>query len=582
MHIDRKGQNSLALQLGFVIILATLLLTLNSMPQDDTWRHLALGRLFFEHGGLPKTEPFGFLNAGRPFIDLSWLSCVSFYAIYQLFSDTGLIVFSSFMAGLIFYLSLTFGSPLPSKKSGLSIGFSASAWAALLILTSLLTSAFKFRITARPELFGLCGFAFALHLLKDAKTKSFISFFLLIVVWNNFHSTAVMGVQLAIGYAALRYFLGIEEWKNSLVFVIVGCVALFVNPWGIHLVRTELFEPFHPHNQNIREFRPFTLVQWLPVRLPLLLFSAVSIFRQCWRGKVFICNAIIFALLTLLSLKFSRAFTYPLLFAAGASWTTLTDLMQWLDSKTHSPLMIQAAITISTIVTCFSININDSYGLNYRKTDNMLATEYLENLGFKGRILNDFAQGGYLIWRQPKNFSIFIDNRPPAYHETSIPVYANLQNSSYCQSIVSKLRIDAILMPTPQLCNTSGIEALLCNDFTGCINRSDFAVIFWTKAVFLAIQRNNHSADFIRDHEYHWINPLEMDIRKIALEMEQTLKLSDGYQNMGAELNRAMAENPENSKAILLRDILDALVGKKVLPSMHTDLFYEDVGASGY
>src|SRR5262245_52048582 len=58
-------------------------LSFRPLWQTDVWGHLAYGKLIWNAGALPVTEPLMPLAAGMPFVDSAWLSQLLGYGAYS-------------------------------------------------------------------------------------------------------------------------------------------------------------------------------------------------------------------------------------------------------------------------------------------------------------------------------------------------------------------------------------------------------------------------------------------------------------------------------------------------------------------
>src|SRR4051812_27546204 len=53
----------------------------------DLWGRMAVGRLFFEHGGMPRRDPFSYSPSLPEWNDHEWLSGVFFYWVHDMLGE---------------------------------------------------------------------------------------------------------------------------------------------------------------------------------------------------------------------------------------------------------------------------------------------------------------------------------------------------------------------------------------------------------------------------------------------------------------------------------------------------------------
>ena len=70
---------------GFTVFVGLIFLFFNYRPlwHTDLWGHLSYGRLLWETGGFPATEPLMPLATGVPFVDTAWLSQLVGFAAFS-------------------------------------------------------------------------------------------------------------------------------------------------------------------------------------------------------------------------------------------------------------------------------------------------------------------------------------------------------------------------------------------------------------------------------------------------------------------------------------------------------------------
>lgn len=530
--------------IGFLILFAVACaFGINSSMQDDTWRHLALGRHFLEHG-LPATEPYGYAAEGRPFIDFSWLSCVLFYAVYARFSDAGLIMLTAFTHALTMAVALPKGARL---RQNLLVSV------ALVVLISL---AIRWRITARPEIFGLLFFTIGFRLVTaPIPTKTMAALvFLNTVIWNNFHATATLApasiLLILLGHSALKRR---EEALKLLLPLACSVAALFVNPWGAKLVYTSAVQALSPLNQTIFEFRPLPFNDWLPLRLPLLYGLAMAWAMNAYSRKENRAYAFFLVAATLLAVRYARCLPYPFLaflyFGGGPMAAAFTG------SNAHKALsgaVLPFAIAGIALLP-LSYTFDDGLGLRIPKKPYQRAIDVLEAAGAQGKVVNDFTYGGYIMWAFNQRMKVFIDNRSPLYLDSTFPLYYQLLRYPDCLAVVPKLDDDAVVLPMPYYCSPRYFErTTTCGAVPACFDRGDWALVYFNEEAFVLLRRNAKHAVYIKAHEIKSVEPFAPQPSERLTYLKKSIASPKKAEAVRAELERLLKEDPGNDRALEL------------------------------
>ncbi len=156
-------------------------LQVHRLDDQDTWWHLATGRLIAERGSVPATDPFSFTAPGAPWINRQWLFDLGLYGLWGLGGDqaTGL------GAGALFFAAFACAYRLARRR--------LPAWAAA-ILVFLAAEAAVERFTVRPEAATFCLLAVQLLLLDGAVGWGTVAALVGVqVMWANLHALSALG-----------------------------------------------------------------------------------------------------------------------------------------------------------------------------------------------------------------------------------------------------------------------------------------------------------------------------------------------------------------------------------------------------
>ena len=215
---------------SFPVVLASLLVwwlyrvAKPGLGDPDLWWHMENARYLFSHHHLPRFDAFSYTTMGHPWMDHEWLAEVPYYLAWHAFGPVGvyvtfIVILEAILLG-VFYLA--------SKSSGNVKGaWLVSCFSVLLVILLVLQ---QFRAKGKSPLW-MIPVAFCL--------------------WINSHGSwligmTVFGIIIASGLVegnwgrveAVRW--SPRQLRQLLVTLAASVAALFVNPFGYHLV----FYPF--------------------------------------------------------------------------------------------------------------------------------------------------------------------------------------------------------------------------------------------------------------------------------------------------------------------------------------------------
>jgi tetratricopeptide (TPR) repeat protein len=228
----------------------TFLLGCQEMYDADVWWHLRAGRWILASGKVPKTDPFTFGSAGRPWIDLQWLFELGLAAVFAAWGVRGIVLMAATVCVLVLALAMT-----ARDRDSPSWVVTACWLPALTVMSA--------RFLPRPELVSLLGMALYLAVLQRADAEPKLAWLLPLVqiLWVNSHALFVLGPFILGAY--LIDHLVRTNWqrrpspicdctrpravRNGSVHVggaaLAACLACLANPYGLQgaLLPLELF-----------------------------------------------------------------------------------------------------------------------------------------------------------------------------------------------------------------------------------------------------------------------------------------------------------------------------------------------------
>jgi hypothetical protein len=394
-----------------------LLISLGSglLNDADTYWQIAVGRWIFDHGAVPRVDPFSFTFPGAPWIAFEWLSELIYAATFSLSSWIGVAALAAFAIALAFSLLARFLlrelAPIP---------------ALILILAAVVLTAPH--MLARPHVLVfpiMVAWAAALVRTTDEGSNPPYAALPLLILWANLHGSVIVGIGL-IGPAILEKLLQAKkrsEWIQIILhwipFTVLAISASCLTPYGINSLLIPLKTLGLGNALNrITEWRPqnFDHLGAFEIFLLLGIFALSRGIRLPLVRTLVVLGLLHFALAHIRNADL-LAMLVPIYLAHP-----LSQQIKSRPEKLSGPLPpaygIGAVVTIIAILaTGLSAIRTISPAMNNRPQAAIAAAD----LAKSGPILNDYSFGGYLIF---SGIAPFIDGRGELYGAHFIERYS--------------------------------------------------------------------------------------------------------------------------------------------------------------
>lgn len=421
----------------FAILLAIALFTMavRETFDPDMWWHLRTGELVWEQG-LPRHDPFSFTRLGEPWVAHEWLSDAFMWGIYQIGGLPALMVTFAAIAALAYWLIY-----LSCPGRPYLAGF-------VTLLAALAAAPFW---GTRPQLFNILLMAAFVHIIERFRAgrlgrRALIILPLLTVLWANLHSGYLLGIVLlgvyVVGEAGQRILqpggLPALDWPDigRLAGTMAACLlAALLNPQGYQLWLYPFFTLSSPAMQQF-------IAEWQSpdFHTPHFWFFggmiALGVLSWSWSlRRPSLTELLLFlgtAAAGLLSARHIPLFTIVVVPIIGRHllWAfEKSSLYPVLSGETRParPTVILAALNWLLILVAL---LGAAGWTGQRIANNevamaelypVAATDYLLTSGLAGsRGFNEYAWGGYLIWR---GIPVFVDGRADLYGDTFLFTY---------------------------------------------------------------------------------------------------------------------------------------------------------------
>ena len=426
--MGRPAPRILRLVFSFPAMLASLLvvlavLTVRSRFDDpDMWWHLKMGEIVWTTHTIPTTDIFSFTTHHHAWIPHEWLSQVVIYLAYQKGGYSGLMLWLCFFASAIFIAGY-----------GLCTFYSGNAKVSFLGVLVIFVFA-TVGLSVRPQMIGyflLIVELLLIHLGRTRNPRWFWGLPPLFALWINCHGSVSLGFILAGIFLFCSFFhfrmgsLISERWepRNRKTFIwvlILSAAALFLNPVGVRQVLYPIDTLLHqPLGLSaVQEWQPLQLSSQRGVLFLALLGSSflLVIVRN---SELYFDEFLMLALGIWLAGSHDRMLFVFGILAAPIFSRMLSTSWEGYNPETDriglNAVLIGTALLIAFLVFPGAKNL----ATQAEKNSPVKAVDFIKTHHLSGPMLNDYTDGGYLIWAMPEH-PVFVDGRGDVYEWTGV------------------------------------------------------------------------------------------------------------------------------------------------------------------
>ncbi len=462
-----------------------------------------------------KVNLFSYSHPDFPYKNYSFLYSELAYFITNNLGFNGLIVFQSLIIAISFFILLR------------SADYNRSVITLFIIfLLSLFT--LRYRLLFRPHNLSYIFFAINLFLLSRLPKNYLAYLFLNQVLWVNTHNGFILGIINPI--LLFPFLRGKVNFLKILLTLVAGS---FISP-NLHKPFLEVINPFLGTTKNIFEY--IKVHEWQPIdeRLYLSFYGLlvittliILIFEKKW----YLLPLYLFYLV--ISFRFVRFVDlfallsfYSVIAPSGNSYLLHKKPLSTEISKVfyYFQIIFLIILSISSIKDYFkNYLIPYGYGLaEYFYPSN--AVDYLKKRQIKGNIFNNYAFGGYIIYKLYPDFKPVIDGRL-CYPIDFVKLYADShENEESFNKIVNLYRPDIFFIDFEHPKLASFVTKL----------KDNYALTYFDDTLMVFLDREKFK-DIVKKDEYKFLKPLyvtgysddnELDIKNVKNELEKKLKES--------------------------------------------------------
>ncbi|MGE5220469.1 MAG: hypothetical protein ACM3SP_25980 [Chloroflexota bacterium] len=420
---ERAIRQAILVSLIYLVPAAQALLPIDD---PDIWWRLRVGEWIAAHRSVPFVDSFSAYDAGRSWIDYSWLFELAVYLAHRWLGLVGIVLLIVSLALCIAHaarqLIRRYSFPLPAE----------------VLLVGLALAALKPLMTPRPWLISILFFAIELGIIYQARaTKKARCLWLLPLlfwVWANFHIQFVYGlaaVGLLAGEALLIAIANRRGWTlekpdlspPSLIVLVFACTAATLLTPYHYLIYKQVFDYMFVQTaafDYIAELHPmfFRAPQdWIVLLLALAAAFALG-WGRGWRPFPLLL-LLMAALLAFRARRDAWVLALVALATIGEAFGSYRSTEAYRFTKTQAALAICiGAVVLYTLALSRGISeaglekiVEEKYPVR--------AAAFVRDKKLSGPVFNHYDWGGFLLWSLP-SIGVVTDGRTNLYEDSQI------------------------------------------------------------------------------------------------------------------------------------------------------------------
>ena len=413
---------------SFPVMLAGLLamlavLTVRARFDDpDMWWHLKTGEVIWNTHTIPTTDLFSYTTNHHASIPHEWLSETLIYGAYRWGGYSGMMLWLCFFTAALLIAGYAFCA-LYSGNAKVSLIGALTIW---------LFGTVGFAI--RPHMIGyllLIAELVLLHLGQTRDRRWFYGLPPLFAIWVNCHGSFFFGIALAAALLFSSWFsfhaglLEANRWDSRtrramIAALLLSIAALFLNPVGAKVVLYPLKTMLDP----AMSFSPVT--EWQPLQFTdgrslalLAVLGCIFLLVIVRRTTLFWQELIVLALGTWLAARHQRMLFVFGILAAPILSRLLSTTWENYDAERDHPLLNAIFLTASVLITILAFPSRPYLTAQVEQFSPVKAVEFIQSHHLAGPMLNEWVDGGYLIWSAPEH-PVFIDGRGDVFEWSGV------------------------------------------------------------------------------------------------------------------------------------------------------------------
>lgn len=465
----------------------------------DLGRHLTIGGYIITSRSIPTTDLFSHTMAGKELTPHEWMAQLSFALAYRWLGFDGVVLLTAIVIATAF--TLVFQGCLRESRSLL-----VSLFCALLAV-----GAASLHWLTRPHIFTFLFLAVWVALLgqiRSGRWRAWVVMPLVMGMWANFHGAFIAGFAVwALILAGLVWERWIEDSLeievSSIRMLVLGggisFLATLINPAGFRLWGTSLgfvsnaYLVGHTAEYLSPDFHQFST--WPFLLIIGLALLAVGLLEKPLRAPelFLVCGWVVMGLFSQRNIPLSAIVTAPVLAMAIQSVANrLRPVLRVVESLhlLNNRLLVTERrfggwLWAGLVVLLAGLALNHGMRLDFKRQGNafdarvfpVAAMDWLEKNPQSGKVFNYFPWGGYMLYREWPELTVFIDGQTDFYGEALSREYEKVITLDEGWSdILTRYDVQWVLMPTAsvlvkELRMTPGWEEVYQDDVAVILHR---------------------------------------------------------------------------------------------------------------
>lgn len=493
-HTSPHSQGSAGRAVFFAILVFEIvfLMAARTPVDSDLWWHLATGEQTLRSGWPVLADTFSYTRAGAPWTNHSWLAEVILALTYRAGGWMGVSALVALLAAgsmLLVYRQMV-GHPL---------------WRAFLVVLASLVAAPVW--SARPQVFSLFLLALLMDVVRRYWSGDKARLYWLPVIfalWSNLHGGYALGFIFLgcwMAGALLDHLLRPgEAWRERLLHLAVwtglSLLAVLINPNGLNMWRI----PFQTVGVGALQQ---AIPEWAspdfhdPVQQPFLILLGGLVAALGLAGRPVdgggLISAVVFAAMALVARRNFGPFalaSLPVLASTG--WQALERLRAApgllarlvparAGQAATSPLRLQrvldatilAVLALACGVKVYAAAQPASVSGFVAETFPVDAAAWVKTHHPEGRLFNEYAWGGYLIWSLPE-YPVFVDGRTDLFGDEIIGEWMGVMGAQDgWQAALDRWKVRLVMIPPG-----NALEQGLKDEHWSLLYRDAVAVVY--------------------------------------------------------------------------------------------------------
>jgi hypothetical protein len=420
-----------------------------NFADPDIWWHLNNAEKLVTTHHLPSVDVYSYTAHGARWINHEWLAEVPYYFALKLFGVRGLYGLSLLLSGgailAIFFRSYKYTSDIKNA-------FVVCVFCILLTVVS---------YGPRMLIFGWIFMIFMLYALdrfREGSEKWIWTIPPLFCLWINTHGSWMIGLVvfcIVAGSGLFEFESGLIEskrWSKRQMMLLGGVLllsvmALFINPYGYHLVNYPFDMAFH-QKLNVENVEEWASVNFHNARGKVAFFlicwiaSSAFLTRRKWRLDEI--------LLLILGLYSGLTYIRFLFLAAILISPMLTKNLSFFppyDAKIDKSWLNLAVILLIFGWILYRFPSKEKVQTSMEEGYPAHSISYLREHNIKDKVLAAYLWGGYLERNYPE-MPVFIDSRVDIFeYNGTLKDYLDITSMKNPLSLLDKYHIEYVYFP---------------------------------------------------------------------------------------------------------------------------------------